>query len=309
MGFIVIFSFWSINYIAVELEMPFGDDLNDLPLHDMQEDFNRSLKTLLVQKAQKVPHFSYNPEQHDALETKQTDFDKNLVDYKRVTQIEFEDAALLEQELGKKEYGKKVINKKEEKAHLADSQMPIAAALALPPVAVADAPPPAAPPAQIRTDAPRPPDQVCVHCLESPSPPINAEQQQGPGYQNVLKPQSAREEFGATSMIVSIGGEGGSAPNMLCGGASSICDEKSRLIEERPHFILGAGRGTAYKAGYTGTSSSSEDCLQSLRATADGTSSACDQARDLARIRICIEENLPIISQEIQVMSQKKLRL
>eukprot|EP00747_Dinoflagellata_sp_TGD_P014676 gnl/TRDRNA2_/TRDRNA2_123634_c2_seq1.p1 gnl/TRDRNA2_/TRDRNA2_123634_c2~~gnl/TRDRNA2_/TRDRNA2_123634_c2_seq1.p1 ORF type:complete len:301 (-),score=26.89 gnl/TRDRNA2_/TRDRNA2_123634_c2_seq1:19-921(-) len=34
--FVVVFSFWTINYIAVELEMPFGPDANDLPLHDMQ---------------------------------------------------------------------------------------------------------------------------------------------------------------------------------------------------------------------------------------------------------------------------------
>merc|ERR1711865_503002 len=34
--FMLVFAFWSINYIAVELEMPFGDDTNDLPLSEMQ---------------------------------------------------------------------------------------------------------------------------------------------------------------------------------------------------------------------------------------------------------------------------------
>jgi len=47
LAFIVVFSFWSINYIAVELEMPFGDDPNDLPLKSMQEDYNQSLLGLL----------------------------------------------------------------------------------------------------------------------------------------------------------------------------------------------------------------------------------------------------------------------
>ena len=41
--FIAVFGFLSINLIAVELEQPFGDDVNDLPLHDLQENLNPSL--------------------------------------------------------------------------------------------------------------------------------------------------------------------------------------------------------------------------------------------------------------------------
>jgi len=64
LSFIVTFSFWSINYIAVELEMPFGDDKNDLPLHEMQQDMNNSLQALLANHAQKAPVFKFNKEQH-----------------------------------------------------------------------------------------------------------------------------------------------------------------------------------------------------------------------------------------------------
>jgi len=36
--------FVSINMIAIELEDPFGDDANDLPLTDYQEVFNKRLQ-------------------------------------------------------------------------------------------------------------------------------------------------------------------------------------------------------------------------------------------------------------------------
>lgn len=61
-SFIVVFSFWSINYIAVELEQPFGDDPNDLPLVDMQEDLNKSLIGLLDERAQVPPKFNFRAE-------------------------------------------------------------------------------------------------------------------------------------------------------------------------------------------------------------------------------------------------------
>jgi hypothetical protein len=57
LSFIVTLSFWSVNYIAVELEMPFGDDPNDLPLHSMQRDLNRSLKGLMHPRALCTPHY------------------------------------------------------------------------------------------------------------------------------------------------------------------------------------------------------------------------------------------------------------
>jgi len=59
LSFIVTFSFQSINYIAMELEMPFGDDANDLPLHDMQTDLNKSIKALMDHRAQNPPAFTF----------------------------------------------------------------------------------------------------------------------------------------------------------------------------------------------------------------------------------------------------------
>merc|ERR1719446_852039 len=55
--FVVTFSFWTVLYIAVELEMPFGDDENDLPLREMAEDMNRSLLQMMCLEAQQVPPF------------------------------------------------------------------------------------------------------------------------------------------------------------------------------------------------------------------------------------------------------------
>merc|ERR1719424_1176708 len=57
--FTVIFSYWSILYIALELEMPFGDDPNDLPLRDMAKDMNTSLRKMLEPLSQQVPLFTY----------------------------------------------------------------------------------------------------------------------------------------------------------------------------------------------------------------------------------------------------------
>jgi len=57
--FVVVFSYWTINYIATELEMPFGEDSNDLPLPEMQNDLNSSLITLLADRAQECPRFKF----------------------------------------------------------------------------------------------------------------------------------------------------------------------------------------------------------------------------------------------------------
>jgi len=57
--FVVVFSYWSINYIGTELEMPFGDDANDLPLRGMQSDLNASLMTLMQERAATCPEFDF----------------------------------------------------------------------------------------------------------------------------------------------------------------------------------------------------------------------------------------------------------
>lgn len=49
--FMVVFGMTSLNFIAIELEMPFGDDDNDLPLRHFQSEMNSSLLMLLHEKA------------------------------------------------------------------------------------------------------------------------------------------------------------------------------------------------------------------------------------------------------------------
>eukprot|EP00929_Paragymnodinium_shiwhaense_P047340 TRINITY_DN24012_c0_g1_i1.p1 TRINITY_DN24012_c0_g1~~TRINITY_DN24012_c0_g1_i1.p1 ORF type:complete len:545 (-),score=55.63 TRINITY_DN24012_c0_g1_i1:8-1642(-) len=54
-----VFAFWSVNYIAVELEMPFGEDANDLPMTDYAVDFNHSLLALMAKQTQELPDFNF----------------------------------------------------------------------------------------------------------------------------------------------------------------------------------------------------------------------------------------------------------
>jgi len=54
-SFISIFAFWGLNYVAAEIELPFGEDDNDLPMRGMQQYMNRTLLLLLEDSAQQVP--------------------------------------------------------------------------------------------------------------------------------------------------------------------------------------------------------------------------------------------------------------
>eukprot|EP00929_Paragymnodinium_shiwhaense_P113313 TRINITY_DN8158_c0_g2_i1.p1 TRINITY_DN8158_c0_g2~~TRINITY_DN8158_c0_g2_i1.p1 ORF type:complete len:539 (+),score=82.79 TRINITY_DN8158_c0_g2_i1:78-1694(+) len=62
--FCTTFAVWSINYIAAELEMPFGDDANDLPIGELQQNFNASLRALMHPLTKECPNFNYNEERH-----------------------------------------------------------------------------------------------------------------------------------------------------------------------------------------------------------------------------------------------------
>jgi len=73
-AFTVTAPLWGINYMSVELENPFGDDANDLPLRHMQSDMNKSLRCLLQPRTLKVPIYSYNPDKDRKLELKMHDF-------------------------------------------------------------------------------------------------------------------------------------------------------------------------------------------------------------------------------------------
>jgi len=60
--FLCVFVFWSIHFIAVEIEMPFGEDPNDLPIGKINDDFNRALTKLLEKQAQTTPKLLLDPD-------------------------------------------------------------------------------------------------------------------------------------------------------------------------------------------------------------------------------------------------------
>eukprot|EP00930_Biecheleria_cincta_P076520 TRINITY_DN6372_c0_g1_i5.p1 TRINITY_DN6372_c0_g1~~TRINITY_DN6372_c0_g1_i5.p1 ORF type:complete len:257 (+),score=23.71 TRINITY_DN6372_c0_g1_i5:88-858(+) len=53
-----VFGTCSLNYISRELEMPFGQDYNDLPLLEFQEHMNKSMLMLIHKEVDHVPHTS-----------------------------------------------------------------------------------------------------------------------------------------------------------------------------------------------------------------------------------------------------------
>lgn len=59
LSMLTVFSFWSTVHIAKEIENPFGDDPNDLPLVEYQKSFNTSLLTLLDERAQLPPSYTH----------------------------------------------------------------------------------------------------------------------------------------------------------------------------------------------------------------------------------------------------------
>merc|ERR1712054_304733 len=53
--FVPLFAMFSINFVGVELENPFGDDDNDLPLNHFQYEMNACLLMLLQEQADLIP--------------------------------------------------------------------------------------------------------------------------------------------------------------------------------------------------------------------------------------------------------------
>eukprot|EP00927_Polykrikos_kofoidii_P069900 TRINITY_DN6561_c0_g2_i1.p1 TRINITY_DN6561_c0_g2~~TRINITY_DN6561_c0_g2_i1.p1 ORF type:complete len:563 (-),score=90.38 TRINITY_DN6561_c0_g2_i1:33-1721(-) len=64
-SFFSIFVLWCIHFNALDLEFPFGNRVNDLPMAEMQQDWNRSIYTLLDRRATRPPHFAYDAQVHD----------------------------------------------------------------------------------------------------------------------------------------------------------------------------------------------------------------------------------------------------
>merc|ERR1712118_507726 len=51
LSFVGVLGLWSLNELAVELEMPFGDDENDLPLVELHDLYIKGLQTLFLANA------------------------------------------------------------------------------------------------------------------------------------------------------------------------------------------------------------------------------------------------------------------
>jgi hypothetical protein len=63
-SFLVIFVIWSVNFIALQLESPFGDKSNDLPMVQMQREWNKSLSILMFKMGHTPPGFLFDPQVH-----------------------------------------------------------------------------------------------------------------------------------------------------------------------------------------------------------------------------------------------------
>merc|ERR1719359_10934 len=59
LAFTSIFVLWCIHFNALDLEFPFGTRVNDLPMNELQQDWNNSLVTLLDKRASRPPLFKY----------------------------------------------------------------------------------------------------------------------------------------------------------------------------------------------------------------------------------------------------------
>jgi len=55
--FLNVFVLWAVNYLAVEIESPFGDDTNDLPIHEEMDRMNQLLRMLIQGNAQTPPTY------------------------------------------------------------------------------------------------------------------------------------------------------------------------------------------------------------------------------------------------------------
>lgn len=56
--FAAVLAMWSTNYTAAELEQPFGEDVNDLPIAAMMTEMNLRLRSLLDERVKVPPDFS-----------------------------------------------------------------------------------------------------------------------------------------------------------------------------------------------------------------------------------------------------------
>jgi len=55
--FIIVYGYWGLNEIAVELENPFGDDMNDLPLVGLHTEFLGMLEEILMNPSAQISDY------------------------------------------------------------------------------------------------------------------------------------------------------------------------------------------------------------------------------------------------------------
>lgn len=72
-AFVLVFSVWCVHHLALQLERPYGEGANHLPMTQMQREWNQSLGTLLLRRAQHPPDFEFRPAQHRQLQTLSSD--------------------------------------------------------------------------------------------------------------------------------------------------------------------------------------------------------------------------------------------
>jgi len=66
--FVVTWFMWCLHFIALDLESPFGNEDNDLPMNQMQCDWNKSIATLLNAGCSQPPTFTFDPDKHRKFE-------------------------------------------------------------------------------------------------------------------------------------------------------------------------------------------------------------------------------------------------
>lgn len=66
-AFFSILVLWCVHFNALDLEFPFGSRANDLPMMEMQQDWNNSVTTLLDKRATRPPVFVYDAEKHSEM--------------------------------------------------------------------------------------------------------------------------------------------------------------------------------------------------------------------------------------------------
>jgi len=66
-SFLSIFVLWCVHFNALDLEFPFGGRDNDLPMREMQHDWNNSICTMLDKRVTHPPLFQYDPEVHEEM--------------------------------------------------------------------------------------------------------------------------------------------------------------------------------------------------------------------------------------------------